>query len=67
MNRVVVLSDGKANQAMVDLGELLPCRPAGRRGRTSAVGIGDDYAPLQLQALADHGGGRLHDAAMPRR
>ena len=32
---------------------------------TSAVGIGDGYSPLQLDALAEGGGGRLHDAADP--
>jgi Ca-activated chloride channel family protein len=59
---LVVLSDGKANQGITDPGEL--GRHAGslaNRGVTSsAVGVGPDYSPLQLDAIAEHGGGRLH-------
>jgi Ca-activated chloride channel homolog len=64
---VVVLSDGKANRGITDP------EPLGRhvaalaqRGVTSsAVGIGPDYSPLQLDAIAEHGGGRLHHCDLP--
>jgi Ca-activated chloride channel family protein len=64
---VIVLSDGRANQGITDPQEL--ARHAGElalRGiKTSAVGIGDGYSPLQLDALAEAGQGRLHDADTP--
>ena len=63
-NRVIVLSDGCANRGIVDPAEL--AHHAGelrRRGlTTSAIGIGDHYSPVQLDAIAEHGGGRVHDA-----
>ena len=64
---VVVLSDGKANRGLTrprDLAEHSAALAA-RGITTSAVGIGDGYSPLQLDALAEAGGGRLHDAASP--
>ena len=64
---VIVLSDGRANRGITDPQEL--ARHAGElalRGiKTSAVGIGDGYSPLQLDALAEAGQGRLHDADTP--
>ncbi|MBX3589948.1 MAG: VWA domain-containing protein [Burkholderiaceae bacterium] len=65
--RVLMLSDGMANQGLVEPAELAVHASAMRdRGIfTSCVGIGDDYSTEQMQALADHGGGRMHDAERP--
>jgi Ca-activated chloride channel family protein len=68
-NRVVVLSDGHANEGIVDptvLGEhakQLALRP--RRLFSSTVGIGDNYHGETLEAIAVHGGGVHHRAARP--
>ncbi len=61
---VLILSDGKANRGNCNPDELLEhARELAERGvKTSAVGIGADYSPLQLDALAEGGRGRLHDA-----
>lgn len=58
---VVILSDGKANQGLVDPRELAKhsAALAARGVTTSAVGIGRSYAPAQLEALARGGEGRL--------
>jgi len=63
--RLVLLSDGHANQGEVDPEALGLHAEAAQLGRvfTSCIGIGDGYSPAQLQALAEHGGGRLHHAA----
>lgn len=62
--RVIVLSDGKANRGIVDPRQLA-AHAAELRQRgivTSAVGIGEGYSTRQLEAIAEHGGGILHDA-----
>jgi Ca-activated chloride channel homolog len=66
-SRVVVLSDGMANQGVQDprqLGE-----QAGQllyRGvMSSCIGIGPHYSSTQLEAIATHGGGSLHHASRP--
>ncbi len=66
-SQVVVLSDGHANQGIVDP-TILAEQASGLRNRgisTSCIGVGDHYSVDQIQALARHGGGRLHDAELP--
>jgi len=60
---VLVLSDGRANRGIVDPEKLkMHAHELASRGvYTSAVGIGTYYSPLQLDALAEGGDGRLHD------
>jgi Ca-activated chloride channel family protein len=64
--RVILLSDGQANEGITDRGEL--AEHAGElrmRGvLTSALGIGDGYDELLLSGMAEAGGGRLHDAEL---
>ena len=63
-HRLMLLSDGQANEGVTDRAEL--AHHAGellKRGiMTSAVGIGDGYDEELLGAMAEAGGGRLHDA-----
>jgi len=63
-NQILLLSDGMANQGMRDPKELAEhaSRLRGTGISTSCIGIGDDYEITYLQALAEAGGGRLHDA-----
>ncbi len=66
-NQVMVLSDGHANNGIIDP-SILAEQASGLQNRgiiTSCVGIGDAYSVDQIQALARHGGGRLHDAEHP--
>jgi Ca-activated chloride channel homolog len=60
---VIVLSDGKANHGITDPKELkIHAQELASRGvQTSSIGIGANYSPLQLDALAEGGEGRLHD------
>lgn len=67
-NHVILISDGHANVGTIDP-EILGHHADQLRQRgvlTSCVGIGNDYSSIQLQALADLGGGRLHDAEFPQ-
>lgn len=64
-HRILLLSDGQANAGITSSEEL-----AGHAGAllergliTSCVGIGDGYDEALLGAMAEAGGGRLHDAA----
>lgn len=64
--RVIILSDGQANEGITNPGEL--AEHAGElrtRGvLTSALGIGDGYDEMLLRGMAEAGGGRLHDAEL---
>jgi len=66
-NHVILLSDGHANEGECRPAEL--ARHAGelrKRGvNSSTVGVGCTYSPIQLQAIAEAGGGRMHDAEEP--
>jgi Ca-activated chloride channel family protein len=66
-NRVLLLSDGHANVGVEDP-HALHSMASGLRDRgitSSSVGIGDGYATTQIQAIADGGGGLMHDAEHP--
>ena len=64
---VVVLSDGLANEGLVDPRELAGiARRTGAGGiATTCIGVGDDYSSVQLGAIAEGSGGRFHDAHTP--
>ena len=67
VSRVVVLSDGMANRGILQPAELGEhARELLNRGVAStSVGIGPNYSNIQLQAIADNGGGTLHHASHP--
>jgi Ca-activated chloride channel homolog len=64
--RVIILSDGQANEGITNPGELAEHASELRtRGvLTSALGIGDGYDEMLLRGMAEAGGGRLHDAEL---
>lgn len=66
-SQVILLSDGHANEGILDPRELA-CHASELRERgiyTTCVGIGDGYSPEQLAVLSEHGGGLLHRAERP--
>jgi Ca-activated chloride channel family protein len=64
--RVIILSDGHANEGIVDPEELREHAGELRiRGvLTTCLGIGDGYDEQLLRGIAESGGGRLHDAEL---
>jgi Ca-activated chloride channel family protein len=64
--RVIILSDGHANEGIVDPTELREHAGELRlRGvLTTCLGIGDGYDEQLLRGIAENGGGRLHDAEL---
>ena len=67
IHRLLVLTDGQANQGIVDPHELAQIAADLRtRGiSTSTVGIGMDYSTEQIEQMAEHGGGMLHHTERP--
>ena len=59
---VVILSDGMANEGIQNPKELKnhASELSSRGVQTTSIGIGEYYSPLQLDALAEGGHGRLH-------
>lgn len=64
--RVIILSDGNANEGIRDAVELQEhARELMLRGvLTSALGIGDGYDEKLLRGIVENGGGRLHDSEL---
>ncbi len=65
---IILLSDGHANQGLVDPDHLATeAQELLKKGvYTSCVGVGDGYSSVQLDAIADYGGGSVHDAELPQ-
>ena len=64
IRQVILLTDGHGNSGETNPEQLhAHADRALQQGvQTSCIGIGDHYMPLQVQALADGGAGRLHHA-----
>ena len=67
-HRLLLLSDGQANQGIIDPSELAHHAGAllARGIVTSTIGIGNGYDEALLGGMAEAGGGRLHDAEHAR-
>lgn len=67
LNRVIVLSDGRANCGLMNIDAIAEHASAlaERNLFTSTIGIGNGYEARFLQALALSGGGEMHDAEHP--
>ncbi len=64
---VILLSDGRANEGECNPERLaeLAGDLADRNVTTTCVGIGANYSPLQLTAIAEAGQGELHQSSEP--
>lgn len=62
VNRVILLTDGRANQGITDPDDMTGlCRRASDAGiSTTTIGFGADFDEMLLQALADAGGGATY-------
>lgn len=60
VSRVVLLTDGLANQGIVDPAQIAEIARAGKKKgvRTTAMGLGAQYDEDLLEAIAESGGGR---------
>lgn len=67
VNRVILLSDGLANQGITDPGELERIAERYRRMSVSlsTIGVGLDYNENLMLGLANHGGGNYYFVAQP--
>ncbi len=67
VNRVLLLTDGLANQGMTDPADLAHhAEELRRRGvSTSTFGVGNGFNEVLLQAMAQAGGGQFYDIATP--
>ncbi|MBU1737430.1 MAG: VWA domain-containing protein, partial [Proteobacteria bacterium] len=61
-NRLVLISDGLANQGITDPSELgrIAGRGATAERVTSTVGVGNDFNEILMTSLADHGTGKYY-------
>lgn len=67
VNRVLLLTDGLANQGITDYDSLVGlCAQAKQDGvTTTTIGFGEDYDENLLRGMADAGGGNLHYIEKP--
>ena len=68
VHHLILLSDGRANEGLLDVDKLCEhvseMRELGMS--TSCVGFSDNYEMRWLEKMAEAGGGRLHDAEHPQ-
>lgn len=64
VNRVLLLTDGQANDGILEPLELAreSEKLCGRGITSSAVGIGEGYSTAQIEPIAVYGGGQVHHA-----
>jgi Ca-activated chloride channel family protein len=67
--RVILISDGQANQGIVDPRELgeMASGAAAHNFSVSTVGVGHDFNEILMTTLADHGAGRYYFLEDPKR
>jgi Ca-activated chloride channel family protein len=67
--RVILISDGQANQGITDPGELgnMASGAAAHHFGVSTVGVGNDFNEMLMTTLADHGAGSYYFLEDPNR
>ena len=67
--RVILISDGQANQGIVDPLEIgkMASGAAAHNFSVSTVGVGHDFNEILMTTLADHGAGRYYFLEDPKR